>query len=325
MMKINLIIGAGQLGSRHLQALLGVKQEQVIYVLDTSIHSLNVAKARAEEITNIDNVNFITDWGDLPKELDLVIVATGANVRANVVTQLLENFKVCYLLLEKILFQDLESYNKIALLLSKTETLTWVNHPRRMLEHYGNIKKTIAETNEKVAFHAIGSNWGLACNALHLIDLCAFLTGSSVETTDMDWIDHVVHESKRENCIEFTGSVKGTMKDKSAFLITSLDGEIGDATIYVSTNSNRWIIQEGNAQKIIHLSKLNGFNENIVQFKTEFQSSLTTRIANDIFEFGKCNLPTYDEASISHIPFIDASLKKYMEISGNETNICPIT
>ena len=39
------------------------------------------------------------------KEFDLVIIATAANVRQKVVAQLLEGFKVDYLVLEKILLK----------------------------------------------------------------------------------------------------------------------------------------------------------------------------------------------------------------------------
>jgi hypothetical protein len=324
-MKINLIIGAGQLGSRHLQGLLRLEQAQQIYVLDPFEQSLEIAKDRAKEIPNKHTIKYITDWNSLPEEFDLVIIATGANVRAKITTELLEKYKVKHLVLEKILFQDLESYNKIEFLLKKTNTATWINHPRRMIAHYQQIKEIIADSKEKVNFQAVGSDWGLACSALHFIDIFAFLSGSNVETLDMDWIDDVIHQSKRAGYIELTGTVKGTLGNGNNFFVSSLQGEIGDVTIYVSTNSNRWIIQEGRAQKIIHLSKENGFNEKIINFETEFQSTITTRIANDIFEGGNCNLPTYAEACSSHIPFINATLKKIATITTVETTICPIT
>lgn len=324
-MKTNLIIGTGQLGSRHLQGLLKIKEAQVIFVLDPSEESLKIAKDRSIEIAHQTELYFIQSWDNLPIAFDLVIVATGANVRAVVVTKLLDNYKVKNLILEKILFQDLQSYKNIEALLAQTKTPTWVNHPRRMAPYYQKIKEIIAVSNEQVVFQLVGSNWGLACSALHFIDLCAFITDSEVKKMDMDWVDDVVHESKRMNCIEFTGSIKGTMKNKSNFIISSLNGEIGDITIFISTNSHRWIIQEGRAQQIIYLSKQNAFNKEIIHFETEFQSTLTTRIANDIFESGKCDLPTFEEASASHIPFIEASLKKYTQITGIETTICPIT
>jgi hypothetical protein len=324
-MKINLIIGAGQLGSRHLQGLLRLQQEQLIYVMDPSESSLSIAKDRAKEIENQSTINYTTNWETLPAELDLVIVATGANVRSKVVSQLLKNYKVKNLVLEKILFQELASYSEIGKLITATNTPTWVNHPRRMAEHHIKIKEIIAKSNEKIIFNAVGSNWGLACNALHLIDLFSFLANSSVDKIDLNWIDANILESKRANCIELTGSVKGTLKNGSNFNVSSLEGEIGDITICVFTNSNRWIIQEGSAQKIIHLSKQNNFNEEITSFTTEFQSTLTTRIAFDLFKSENCNLPTYKQACESHFLFIEATLKKYTEITGIETTICPIT
>ena len=324
-MKKNLIIGAGQLGSRHLQGLLKLTQKQVVYVLDPSSGSLEVAEKRANEIGHSHSVNYISDWNKLPKELDLVIVATGANVREKVITQLLLGHKVNKLVLEKILFQDIESYHKIGLLLQKTNTPTWVNHPRRMLAHYQQVKKELVKAKGKIVFQVVGGNWGLACNSLHFIDLCSFLSGEVVEELDLDWLDNSIHKSKREGNIEFTGSIKGKMKDNSSFIITSFDKEVSDISISVSTSSQRWVIQEGSAQKIIHFSKYNGFQEVITSFTTEFQSTLTTKIANDLFEFGNSSLPTYEEACLSHIPFIKASIKKYIEITGIETNTCPIT
>lgn len=324
-MTINLIIGAGQLGSRHLQAMLRLEKKQLIYILDPSVPSLEVAKQRALEISSNHELYFVTDWNSLPRKIDLVIIATGANVRANLTIQLLENFDVKNLILEKILFQDLESYTKVEHLINRKKIPTWVNHPRRMFKHYQDIKDCIANLNENAIFHVVGSNWGLACNALHFIDLCAFIVGSEVKTIDMDWVDDLVHTSKRVNCIEFTGSLKGVMKNNSTFVISSINGEIGDITIYISTKSNRWLIQEGVAQKVIRLSKENGFSEEIIGFKTEFQSTLTNRVANDIFEYGKCDLPTFAEACASHIPFIEVSLEKYKKITGIETTVCPIT
>lgn len=324
-MKVNLIIGAGQLGSRHLQGLLRLQQEQIIYVVDPSEISLEMSKERAKEIQHKHTLNFLTDWQTLPSEFDLVIVATGANVRAKVVMQLLESYKVNKMILEKVLFQELRLYETIGNLIKKTHTQTWINHPRRMFSHYQYIKKCINGNNEKANFLIGGSNWGLACSALHFIDLIAYITDSKLESIDMDWIDAKIHESKRADCIEFTGAIKGTLTNGSNFVISSFDGEVGDVTLCITTTSNRWIIQEGKAQKIIHLSIENDFNPILTDFNTELQSNVTTRIAEDLFSYGTCDLPTYQQACQSHIPFITSALKKYIELSGNQTEICPIT
>ena len=217
----NLIIGAGQLGSRHLQGLLKFDKEQIIYVLDTSKSSLNIAEERASEIEFEHTIKYITNWDNIPSELDLVIVATGASVRSKVVTKLLKVCNVKNLILEKILFQDLESYSDISKLIKATGTPTWVNHPRRMFKHYIDIKNKLSASEEVVNFQVFGGNWDLACNALHFIDLISFLSNSEVMELDFKGIDNKVINSKRSNCIEFTGSFSGKLKNGNNFNICS--------------------------------------------------------------------------------------------------------
>ena len=145
-MKINVVIGAGQLGSRHLQGLLRLTIKQKIFVLDPSEVSLEVSKTRAGEISNEHEIVFSNDWDVLPQNLDLVIIATGANVRAMLIEKLLPKYKVKNLVLEKILFQDLKAYERIGELLQKTNTPTWVNHPRRMFSHFKEIRDKLIQT-----------------------------------------------------------------------------------------------------------------------------------------------------------------------------------
>jgi hypothetical protein len=201
---------------------------------------------------------------------------------------------------------------------------TWVNHPRRLQPNYQVIKEIISKSNEIVMFDLFGANWGLACNGLHFIDLISFLTGADVESLDAAWVASEILPSKRKNFIELHGSVKGELSNGGKFILTSLLGEVPNLTISIATKSNRWIIDEG-AQKIIHFVKDNSFCNIETDFVIDYQSTLTTRITTDIFESGNCNLPTYEQACKSHIPFIEETLKKYIEISGIQTTICPIT
>tara|TARA_B100001059_G_scaffold34210_1_gene27477 strand:- start:2049 stop:3053 length:1005 start_codon:yes stop_codon:yes gene_type:complete len=320
-----LLIGAGQLGSRHLQGLLKFSKEQIIYVLDNSKNSLKIAKERADEIEFKHTVKYISEWDNLPKELDLVIVATGASIRSTLVKKLLNICNVKNLILEKVLFQDLLSYSEISDLIKATGTPTWVNHPRRMFEHYEDLKNKIAEIGEPVRFQVFGVNWDLACNALHFIDLISFLSGSELLNLDFGEIDNKIIKSKRPNCIELTGSISGFLQNGNHFDISSLCGDYEDITISVFTKSHRWIIQEGNSQKIIYLGKENNFNEKIVPFINEYQSTLTTKIINDLLINGNTKLPNYDEACSSHIPFIKRILEAYNRFSESNTLICPIT
>lgn len=320
----SLIIGAGNLGSRHLQGLLKVALPQVIYVVDPSREALETSSSRAQEVENNHELIYRSNWEQLPSEFDFVIVATGANVRSRVVTKLLRNFKVKNLVLEKILFQDLNSFSEIGKLIKKTNTPTWVNHPRRMFNHYKEIKRLISRKGDKASFQVYGGNWGLACNGLHFIDIFGFLSDSQLKWIDFGGVEKVI-KSKRLNNIEFIGSIKGEMEDGSDFKISSIDGPYSDISVCVFTKSSRWIIQEGTAQKVIYLDGKDNYNESITSFKTEFQSSLTTQIVNNCLSNKKITLPNYFEASRAHIPFIKNALDAYINITGVETAIIPIT
>jgi len=319
------LIGAGQLGSRHLQGLLKISSSQNIFVLDPSNESLQIAAERAKEIEHEHTVNYCSEWKQLPQVFDLVIVSTGANVRQQVVMELLKNFQVKYLVLEKVLFQDLNAYLQVSDLLDKYKVPTWVNHPRRMFSHYQEIKKQLHVDKGTHIFSAVGSNWGLGCNALHLIDVFTYLADASVTSLDVDWIDNVILESKRVGYVEFTGSIKGRMSNGSTFQITSLQGAPGAITVNVSNSNNRWIVQEGGTSQVIHLAGNENFKMHITPIQMEFQSSLTTCLALSLLETGDCDLPDYQEAQQSHKIFIDKLLSKYILLSGIQTKLCPIT
>jgi hypothetical protein len=61
------IIGAGQLGSRHLQGLLTYRKESLsVFIVDPSSESLSVSQQRADEIKHKYTLTFIQSYQDLP-------------------------------------------------------------------------------------------------------------------------------------------------------------------------------------------------------------------------------------------------------------------
>jgi len=304
--------------------LLNAKTGQQVYVLDPSEQSLEIAKSRANEVPGEHVVHYVTGWEGLPSSFDLVIVATGANVRKQIVTKLLAEFKVAYLILEKVLFQDLASYNEVSEIIKQSSVPTWVNHARRMFGHYQEIKRQLTGKGA-IKMHVIGANWGLGCNGLHFIDLCTYLGGSTVKNISSDWIDDELIESKRPGYMEFTGTIKGTLENGSFFSVSSFKGESKLLSVLISTADESWHIEEAANASLFYQKIGSETADNKQPLKVEYQSSLTARLADDLFSKGSCLLPTYDEACASHVPFIDALLKKYNDIIEGETKICPIT
>ncbi|MGV8879146.1 MAG: Gfo/Idh/MocA family oxidoreductase [Sphingobacteriaceae bacterium] len=324
-MKVNLIIGAGQLGSRHLQGLLKLETNQEVYVLDPSEQSIKIAKDRAAEISNTHTVHYVNNWNGLPFKFDLVIVSTTANVRKKIILKLLNEFELKFLILEKILFQDISSYSEILKLISDKQVRTWVNHPRRMFDHYNLLKNSLRHGGAIIQFHVIGSNWGLGCNGLHFIDLCAYLCSSKISNINSKLLDNDLLDTKRPGYVEFSGTLTGEMENGSSFSISSFNSSKNQLSIFISSNERTWIVDEGGSSNILYLNK-NDSNDNYKHLITStVQSSLTTKLANDLFSIGDCNLPTYAEACESHKPFIESLLEKYNSITGSNIEICPIT
>ena len=111
-----LIIGAGQLGSRHLQALAMLDREVCISVLDPSSESLNVAKERWNAVASQEQKNWAVFYDQLEKvpnsHIDVTIIATNANIRLLVVQQLLQTKSVKYVILEKVVFQSIQHFEE---------------------------------------------------------------------------------------------------------------------------------------------------------------------------------------------------------------------
>lgn len=318
-MKKSLIIGAGQLGSRHLQGLLKQKISQSIFVVDPSENSLELSKLRASEIKHTHQLTWCTNISLLPNSFDLVIVATSSNVRKIVIEGLLNHSEVRFLILEKVLFPKLEEYEIIKNLLEEKQQSTWINHPRRMFACYEFLKKEIDQIQGVVTMQVEGNNWGLACNGLHLLDLFQFLTGHPVAEIQNEWVDKNCFQSKRDGFIEFFGTIKAISEQKDSCVITSLEGDPTSLKINISKGAKHWTIQEGNTIEITRE------DQSQISFAMQYQSELSHILASKLYEETKCALPNYSESDILHRIFIQSFLDVYNSGLETKTDTLPIT
>jgi predicted dehydrogenase len=319
-----LIVGAGQLGSRHLQGLVKYSGQLEIYVLDPSIDSLKIAQEREKEITHKHKIIYTQSWEILPDFFDIVIVATNANIRESVINKLLENHKVRFLILEKVLFQELDAYQRVQDLFVRRNVITYVNHPRRIFESYINIKANLNSNNQSI-YSVVGGKWGLGCNALHFLDLFVFLSGKKLQDINVSLIEDELLESSRKGFVEFTGTLTGHLTDGSFFSITSLKGESSAISVTIFNNEQRFIIQEGGTPQIYELEKKNLFSCKNDVFKVQYQSELTSNITVGLLNNDFCSLPRYDEVRHTHELFLTTMLEKYNKITGLQATILPIT
>lgn len=313
------IIGAGQLGSRHLQGIKLSYLKLNIFVVDTNEESLIIAKERYEQIGNnggSKNLYFYHSMEKLPEYLDLVIVATSSAPRFSITKELIRNKKVSYILFEKVLFQSLNEYSIVSKLLAENKIKAWVNCTRRLFSHYQELSK-ITLTSKKIDFKVIGENWGLGCNSVHFLDLFAFLTGESDVVIDTDGIDNEILKSKRVGYVEFTGTITGKTLKGNTITLSSLKECDSPLTIYL-LGDNFDIKFEESSENIRIVDKT-------IPIQQLFQSQLTGIVSEQILLHGNSDLVSFEDSAKIHIEFISKLLVVYSKITGNKMDICPIT
>jgi predicted dehydrogenase len=311
------IIGAGQLGSRHLQGLKLAKLEMSIFIMDINDDSLQTAKERYEQVpenNKIRDFQLCKSITQLPSEIDLAIIATGSLVRASITKELFKTSRVRNIIFEKILFPTLHEYVQIENLLVQNNVCAWVNCTRRMFDHYKMIENMISGTN--ITFKMTGKNWGLGCNAIHFLDLFVFLSGEKDFSLTVN-LDRQIYQSKRSGYVEFTGSIAGATPNGSRYVISSLTDYEYPSAISVKNEKFDILINEMNNKMII-----NGI-EHIIQ--TPFQSQLTGIIVEQILRRGKSDLTPFAESSQIHCRFLAPLIDFYNDITGKNSDNCPIT
>lgn len=313
------IIGAGQLGSRHLQGLKTAQTEMEIWVIDASEESLKVAKERCEAVESktTKTVHYSQKIDALPQNLDLVIIATGSKPRAAIIKALLNHATVNYLVLEKFLFTRLQDYDEIEFLLKEKGAKCWVNCPRRMWPSYEAIKKYINQ-DKPVCFEYAGQNWGMCCNSIHLLDIWMYLAGDAKIDVDLSEIEPQIIESKRPGYIELLGKETFRSSNDDYLSLTCFSEYNGDINVMITNDGNKISLNESTG-----VWTLNEGEEH--QNKTPFQSGLTGVVADEILTSGECQLTPYSMSAQYHKPYLHAVIQFVNKLQGYDSDSCPIT
>lgn len=318
------VIGLGGLGIRHFQAILNCKEKINLYALDVSKNSLDKAQQMAQSCDNknILSISYLNRLEELPKNLDVVIVSTNADVRADIIRVILKNHTIKYLVLEKVLFQKIESYYEITSLIKEKNILTWVNCPRRMNNGYQTIKDFF-EGDLLGSFVLRGGNWGLASSTIHFLDLITFLnSGTGDINCSGELIDKGNIDSKRKNFVELTGSVTGITDEGTHFLITSDRDDKESILIHISTKDKTAIINE---TKQTALLTAVGQADKHIQVPILFQSQLSNLFIDSLLATGKCLLTPYEESLNIHLPVIRMFLEHQIKNEYGGREKCLIT
>jgi predicted dehydrogenase len=323
-----LLVGAGQLGTRHLQALVGHAHEPInIQVVDPFEASLAMARERAEAVKNSDGyveLSYLSKLEHVFPKIDFSVIATNANCRLDVIERLLAKSHVRYLLLEKVLFQSVDKLDQALDLIERVGTDAYVNCPRRMFPIYRELREHLKDA-KRVILTVEGDDWGMACNAIHFIDLWAFLSGCTDYEVDASALDSSILDSKREGYKEVTGILRGHAAGH-AFHLTSRAWKAGDKEpLKVRIETEQLVIDVLESKGICRIVDVAVNSEREQSFSAPYQSQLTHLVAVSLLQHGQCELTPFKESAALHKPLLKALLAFFNEYDDVVRDHCPIT
>ena len=319
-MKKIAIIGAGNIGRRYLESFSLAKDVYDIYVMDVSEDALCRIKDMTDNLNMKHIFHYLKRLEDLPKEIDLGAITTTSKMRREIVVNLLNNTSVKYLILEKFLFDKLHDYDVVENLIEKKHIKAWVNCGRRAQQSYIWLKKEIEKANH-CEIYVSGGEWGLGCNAVHYLDLIAYLAGTDKMDISLCGLDSIICDSKRKSYKEIFGTISGSMGKCRNFSISSYYKSRMPVFVTILTEKAYYRIDESG--QCINIISENGDNLT-KKFPLKYTSQMMESIIHEIIETGECVLAQYSESSEIH-RLLQVPLTKFFEDQGFENGVCPIT
>lgn len=313
-----LIAGAGRLGSRYLQGLAKCRIPLRIYVQHTLKESLSRAEQRWNEALGPEtyhDVSFHTSFESLPWQLDIAIVATTADIRPQVVGEIANHATVKYWVLEKVLAQSESGLDEIMSYIAGGSN-AWVNTPRRMMPWHQQIKSHLG-LNHPMTMKVEGGLWGMACNAIHFLDLFAWWTDETLQDVYTGSLNSHWFKSKRQDSCEVSGTLESRFSGGSRVLLTSREGK-NFSPLEVSDGHLLWLIKETEGSAM----RSDGVE---IPGRITPQSEMSNSLVESILERGCCDLPTLEESSVLHRVFIRSMLEHWKRAGNDTATFLPIT
>ena len=314
------VIGAGQLGSRHIQSIKSTHHQCKLYVVDRIRESLEKTKAVFES-TQVDSliqeVYYCENSNSLPEVIDFLLISTGSRPRAAIFKDIAERYQIKNVVFEKVLFQKESDYHEVAAILKDKGIKAWVNCPRRMYEGYKALQPLFK--GKTVNMTVNGGLWGMGCNSIHFLDVYSFLTGYTNYTLSTEGVDHDIIDSKRAGYKEFTGTLTAHFANSGTVVLHSANNAICHL-MTLNTDDTFCCVSE--VEKECWIKSVD--RNEVVAFPVPYQSQLTSIVLDSIIDKGTCELATFEESAQIHLPLIKG-LIAFLNKHGIDTDNCPIT
>jgi len=301
------IIGTGNIGRRHMQALNNIHEKVEIIGYDISSSCLDAAKTFCVE--NSFKVKFDTAdsiekaLGSIDKD-SIVIIATIAKGRVDILKKVIEKHPLA-VIAEKPLCQSEKEYNEALEYSKKNNVPVYINFSRHTMSFYKKIAHEMKGMKEKT-FSCIFPD-GMACIGIHILDLMTFILGA--ETFKMlSSSSGGICDTKRPGCHDFYGDMSLEINGSHKVYLKAAQ-EKCIFSVRISSEEKEYTVYEF-AKKLIICGADN--NIEVQDIEVPYISQISDKVVSDLIDKkGKCDLPPIEDARLAHM-----ILFRYMDDNG---------
>lgn len=270
------IIGVGNIGMRYVQGIGKDLPHAELCLVDH--------ESRVEELAKLKlgNVRLFTSLDQVAQPVDLFVVATSCGPRLSIYKQCLAR-KPRYVILEKYLFGARAEFEEC---LSLARVPTFVNQWM-----YGSGTFDCMFEREATSVELSGSGWGLACNAVHWMDVFQRHMRIRQARVGAGTTVSEVYPSKRAGYEEIFGDwIFEDMQSEKRFRLIDRPSEHGNDGLKIKVDAAEYFFDYKSVKK---------GGGTLSQFP--YFSELIGGIVVDLFETGSCSLPALEESIRQHL------------------------
>ena len=296
-----IIIGCGNIGFRHLESIMNIESRKSIYLIDNSENALIKCRDYINKNANLNAEAFylktIRDL-DSSIEIDIAIISTSSNSRADLIKSLFLVTIPTHLILEKLLFSKISDFDKFTRFFETFNTKVWVN--QWLSSEFECISNLIDKTKD-FELSITGSNWGLCCNSVHFIEwFHSLVLREQIEPDKYKF--RKILESKRRGYFEIIGKIELQSERGSRLILecNETDSSNGDININIS-NGSLDLSSVWNQDKLVGSYRLNNLPPKEFTQIIKYQSQRTEHVIADLISTGVCCLPSYKNSAIHHL------------------------
>ena len=315
-----LLIGAGALGSRHLQSMCALPALE-IFVIEPDVHSRQRCLL-LPQVSAYPRIKWYSSVAELPcKSFDVVILACSASPRFELAMSVLAGCKVRYMILEKVVFQHTAHFFQFTQAIEASCCKVFVNCPRRLYPFYQALKPQL----DSPAMHMVirGTNWGLACNSIHFIDLMQWFSGGNDCRVDVSELEDIF-PSKRLGYSEISGRLKVFWSDGSSLILDCRWHDTQPVEFEIEIRQQDKCFQIDELNQTCRLTD-SGHSDYLTLDRMPFQSELTAGVIADLLQKDHCDLTPYAESTQLHLALLQPLSAWFAGKNPELSGICPIT